>query len=106
MLHVTEAEVRERIKDVLDAAVRGEEIVIERDDGSILPIGRREELRAEISRLRAALAARESSKHDDEDGDIVPSPELGRRIVEHLRGRTKGRGLSTDEIMAMTRGED
>jgi AbrB family looped-hinge helix DNA binding protein len=28
----------------------------------------------------------------------------GRRLVEHLRGRVTGR-LSTDEIMALTRGE-
>jgi hypothetical protein len=32
-------------------------------------------------------------------------PNRGRRIVEHLRGRASGEGLSTDEIMALTRGE-
>jgi AbrB family looped-hinge helix DNA binding protein len=32
-------------------------------------------------------------------------PNRGRRIVEHLRGRAGGEGLSTDEIMALTRGE-
>lgn len=29
----------------------------------------------------------------------------GQRLVEHMRGRLRG-GMSTDEIMALTRGED
>ncbi len=47
------------------------------------------------------------------DGEFVrirpaalPSrPGRGARIVAHLRGRA-GSGMSTDEIMALTRGED
>lgn len=31
--------------------------------------------------------------------------DVGRRLVEHMRGRGSGR-LTTDQIMAMTRGED
>jgi len=30
----------------------------------------------------------------------------GRRLVERLRGRGTGIGMTTDEIMALTRGED
>ena len=29
----------------------------------------------------------------------------GQRLVEHMRGRLRG-GMSTDELMALTRGED
>lgn len=39
---------------------------------------------------------------------VVPSKKAktrGRRIVEHLRGRAT-LGMTTDEIMALTRGED
>ena len=31
--------------------------------------------------------------------------DIGRRLVEHMRGRGTGK-LTTDQIMAMTRGED
>lgn len=31
--------------------------------------------------------------------------DIGRRLVEHMRGRATS-GLTTDQIMAMTRGED
>lgn len=31
--------------------------------------------------------------------------DIGRRLVEHMRGRGTS-GLTTDQIMAMTRGED
>jgi AbrB family looped-hinge helix DNA binding protein len=31
--------------------------------------------------------------------------DIGRRLVEHMRGRGTGR-LTTDQIMALTRGED
>jgi AbrB family looped-hinge helix DNA binding protein len=42
-------------------------------------------------------------------GDLVvlrkaEIPRRGRKVVEHLRGRRTGR-LSTDEILALTRGE-
>ena len=29
----------------------------------------------------------------------------GQRLIEHMRGRLRG-GMSTDELMALTRGED
>lgn len=41
-------------------------------------------------------------------GDVVQVPRVGtdrgRRTVEHLRGRARG-GMTTDQIMALTRGE-
>lgn len=33
------------------------------------------------------------------------TPSRGRRLVEHLMGRAGSEGMSTDEIMALTRGE-
>jgi AbrB family looped-hinge helix DNA binding protein len=45
-----------------------------------------------------------------DDGDVVRLRKVaagkrrGRRLVEHMRGRATGR-LSTDEILALTRGE-
>jgi AbrB family looped-hinge helix DNA binding protein len=35
----------------------------------------------------------------------APTKSRGQAIVDYLRGRGKG-GMSTDEIMALTRGED
>ena len=47
------------------------------------------------------------------DGDevrlrkVTTGPTRGQRLVEHMRGRLRGRsqgGMSTDELMALTRG--
>ena len=95
MLHVVESEAKDRLSELLEAAERGDEVVIER--------GKRPAVRmvavapaTQGSGVEALLADRD---------DTEPSPELGRRIVERLRGTTKDCGMSTDEIMAMTRGE-
>lgn len=47
----------------------------------------------------------------EKDGQVVIQPKYGgmnrgRWIAEQLRGRATNRKLTTDQIMAMTRGED
>ncbi|MBA8825380.1 AbrB family looped-hinge helix DNA binding protein [Saccharopolyspora lacisalsi] len=46
---------------------------------------------------------------DGEDALVLrrshASPNRGRRLVGHLTGRAGGEGMSTDEIMELTRGE-
>jgi len=47
----------------------------------------------------------------EKDGEVVIRPKYGgmnrgRWIAEQLRGRATNREFTTDEVMAMTRGED
>ncbi len=64
-------------------------------------------------RVQAGLLPNTDVEFVVEDGAvrIVPSEvekpnSRGAQIVAHLRGRGNYGGLTTDEIMAMTRGED